>query len=427
MTAGFGFNALMNLSTPLFIGLRYTRAKRRNHFISFVSGFSLLGMTLGTIALIVVMSVMNGFDGEIKQRLLQVIPHAELYADTGLSDWQSLQTTIEQNPQVTAVAPYVDGDAMISFEAGIHGVQLRGLLTGDIPRTSSLQDHLVAGQIESLAPGQYDILIGRLLARYLGVNIGDKVSIILPQLTVTPAGIFPRTKRFTVAGVFEVGGQVDQSLVIMHLQDAQKLFRLGDKVDGLQLQTKDRYQSLNIARSSLQSLPQEDQTGLRVRDWSQTQSSLFAAVKMEKTVVTTLLMIIIAVAAFNIISSLVLMVADKRSDIAVLRTLGFTRLQVLSVFVVQGTTIGVIGVLCGALLGSLLAVNVGEIVTLLESVLGLQVFDPQVYFISHMPSELRGSDVGLVVLVGLVLSVLSTLYPAYRASTIEPAEALRYE
>lgn len=427
MAVGIGFNALMNFSTPIFIGLRYTRAKRRNQFISFVSGFSLLGMMLGTIALIVVMSVMNGFDGEIKQRLLQVVPHSELYSDAGVSDWQTLKQAVEGYKQVTAVAPYVNGDAMISYKSGIHGVQLRGLRAEDIPKISALHEHMIAGEIERLQQGNYEILIGRLLARYLGINIGDKVTVMLPQLTVTPAGIFPRTKRFTVVGVFEVGGQIDQRLAIIDLYDAQKLFRLGDKVDGLQLQTSDRYRSLAIASELLNQLPPEDQSQLSIRDWSQTQGSLFAAVKMEKTVVTTLLMIIIAVAAFNIISSLVLMVADKRSDIAVLRTLGLTRLNVLSVFVVQGTTIGAIGVLSGALLGSLIAVNVGEVVSFLESILGLRVFDPQVYFISHMPSELRVDDVVLVVVVGLLLSLLSTLYPAYRASTIEPAEALRYE
>ncbi|NHN35946.1 lipoprotein-releasing ABC transporter permease subunit [Pseudomaricurvus alcaniphilus] len=417
----------MKIPTPIFIGLRYTRAKRRNQFISFVSGFSLAGMTLGAVALIVVMSVMNGFDREIKQRLLQIIPHVELYSGSGLSDWQALVERAELHPQIAAAAPYVDRDAMVSFEQGMQGVQLRGLLPQDIPRLSTLQEHMLLGQLDALQAGEYNIIIGRLLARYLGVATGDKISVTLPQLTVTPAGVFPRIKRFTVAGVFEVGGQLDQSFALIHLGDAQKLFRLGDKVDGVQLETTDRYLSKQIGYGLWQSLPGAQQQAVAVRDWSETQGSLFAAIKMEKTVVSTLLMIVIAVAAFNIISSLVLMVADKRSDIAVLRTLGLTRVQVTAIFIVQGVAIGLVGILVGALVGAAIAVNVGYIVAFFETLTGLRIFDPQVYFISHMPSRLLWSDVVTVMTVGLSLSFLSTLYPAYRASTVEPAEALRYE
>lgn len=423
----FRFNAPMKLSLPLFIGLRYTRAKRRNQFISFVSAFSLLGMTLGTIALIVVMSVMNGFDHEIKQRLLQVIPHVELISDDGLVHWAELQQHIELQPSVLAAAPFVNGDAMVSFERGMQGVQLRGLAPQDIPRLSSLSDHLIMGEVSDLQPGQYNILIGRLLARYLGVAPGDKVSITLPQLSVTPMGIYPRVKRFTVVGVFEIGAQVDQRLVITHLKDAQKLLRLGSSVSGIEIRTQDMYRADVIGKRLWQGLTAEQRGDLEVRDWSQTQGSLFSAVKMEKTVVSVLLMIIIAVAAFNIISSLVLMVADKRFDIAVLRTLGLTRRQVMAVFMVQGATIGWFGVLLGGILGAIIARYVGVIVSAFESILGLRVFDPEVYFISHIPSVLMASDVAIVIAVGLVMSVLSTLYPAYRASCVEPAEALRYE
>ncbi len=417
----------LQLPLPLFIGLRYTRSKRRNQFISFVSGFSLLGMTLGTIALIVVMSVMNGFDREIKQRLLQVIPHIELIARDGVDDWQALQTAAQQQEDVVAAAPYVHGDAMVSYERGMKGVQLRGLLPADIHQMTRLADNMVLGSVDDLRAGEYNILLGRLLARYLGVNIGDKVNLTLPQLTVTPMGVYPRVKRFTVVGVFEVGAQVDQSLVITHLQDASKLLRLGAAVSGVELKTRDMYDVDRVGQQLWHSLDPDQREGLNLRNWSETQASLFSAVKMEKTVVSVLLMIIIAVAAFNIISSLVLMVADKRFDIAVLRTLGLTRRQIMSVFVVQGAAIGWIGVILGSVLGAIIAVNVGKIVAFLEQLTGLRIFDPNVYFISHMPSELMWSDVLIVVVVGAVMSVLSTLYPAYRASKVEPAEALRYE
>lgn len=422
------FNALMKYSLPLMIGLRYTRSKRRNQFISFVSGFSLLGMMLGTVALIVVMSVMNGFDREIKQRLLQVIPHVELMAkDDVLHNWTQLQIVAEQQTGIVAAAPYATGDAMVSYERGMQGVQLRGLLPDDVRRLSGLAEHMVLGEIDDLHAGEYNVVIGRLLARYLGVTLGDKINVTLPQLTVTPMGIYPRIKRFTVVGVFEVGAQVDQYLIVTHLHDAQKLLRLGDGVSGIELRTADMYAADQYGRNLWAQLPETEQRQITVRSWSETQASLFAAVKMEKTVVSVLLMIIIAVAAFNIISSLVLMVADKRFDIAVLRTLGLTRRQVMAVFMVQGAAIGWFGVLTGAILGSLIATYVGIIIAGLESVIGVRVFDPSVYFISHMPSELMLADVLTVVAVGLVLSVLSTIYPAYRAAQVEPAEALRYE
>ncbi len=417
----------MKLPLALFIGLRYTRAKRRNQFISFVSGFSLLGMALGTLALIVVMSVMNGFDREIKQRLLQVVPHIEVYDDQGLSDWMEMRRALLEVAAVDAVAPYIQGDVMASFDRGVQGVQMRGLNPADMKVMSALEDHLLLGSIDDLRAGQYNIVIGRLLARYLSVGLGDKINITLPQLTVTPMGIYPRVKRFTVVGIFEVGAQVDQQLSVVHLSDAQRLFRLGDSVTGLEVKTRDMY-SVAPIRFALEQLVQtEFDSSVQVKDWSQTQASLFSAVKMEKTVVSVLLMIIIAVAAFNIVSSLVLMVADKKFDIAVLRTLGLSRGQVMAIFIVQGSAIGALGVSIGALVGSVIAQHVGTIVSTVESLTGLRVFDPNVYFISHMPSVLMVDDVLLVVSVGLLMSLFSTLYPAYRAACVEPAEALRYE
>ncbi len=419
---------MLKVFLPLFIGLRYTRAKRRNQFISFISGFSLLGMLLGTVALIVVMSVMNGFDREIKQRLLKVIPHIEVETQQPLVDWPALQQRLQQHPQVLAAAPYVADHAMVSYEGGVKGVKLRGLLSDDIATISAFSDHIIAGDITALQPGEFGIVIGRLLARYLGLNIGDKISLTLPQLTVTPAGVFPRVKRFTLVAVFEVGANVDQELVLVNMLDGQKLLRLGSAISGVELKTEDMYSAPSIARELQTQLNQEFGGGIfKITDWTQTQGSLFAAGKREKTIVSVLLMIVIAVAAFNIISSLVLMVADKRVDIAVLRTLGLSRQQVMLIFVVQGVAIGWLGVLLGVVAGSAIAFYVAEIVHFIEIISGLQVFDPNVYFISQLPSVVMLDDILLVVVVGLILSLLSTLYPSYRAAKVEPAEALRYE
>lgn len=412
----------MSLALPLQIGLRYIRAKRRNQFISFISGFSLLGMTLGVMALIIVLSVMNGFDREIKQRILHVIPHGFLVGKQPLANWQAIADSARQQPQVVAASPYVSGHGLVAWASALQGVEIRGVDPAGIAALD-LSEYIVAGSLQALQPGEYGIVLGRLLARYLGVAMGDSVTLTLPQLSVTPAGLFPRVKRFRVVAVFEVGAQVDQNLVLIHVADAQKLYRLGNKVHGVEIKTADMYQAARVVRRAAAPWQKE----VTPMDWSQTQGSLFAAVKMEKTVITVLLLIIVAVAAFNIISGLVLMVADKRTDIAVLRTLGLSRQQVMGIFIVQGGAIGLFGVLLGAVLGSLVAVWVGDLVTWLEHLTGLHVFDPNVYFINQLPSQWQWQDVALVASVGLVLSLLSTLYPAYRASLIEPAEALRYE
>jgi len=412
-----------------FIGLRYTRAKRRNQFISFVSGFSFVGMALGTLSLIVVMSVMNGFDAEIKHRLLKVVPHGLFETEQPLLAWTALQQVLQTHGAVLSTEPYVSGFGMVSYQRSLHGVALQGLFPNNALATT-LAPNMIVGSLEQLQAGQYNVVMGRLLARFLGVTTGDKISLTLPQLNVTPAGIFPRMKRFTVVGVFEVGAQVDQNLLLLHLTDAQKLLRLGTGVSGVSIQTTDMYEAVQVVDNLNQKLANSIDPNLSQitgKDWSQTQGSLFAAVKMEKTVVSLLLMVVIAVAAFNIISSLVLMVADKRTDIAVLRTLGFTRNQVMNVFVVQGFAVGATGVAIGTLLGVAVASSIGELVALWETLTGILLFDPNVYFISQLPADVQWPDVLLVVLVGLLLSFLSTLYPAYRASKVEPAEALRYE
>ncbi len=419
----FRFNARMYRLVPLFIGLRYTRAKRRNQFISFVNGFSLFGMALGVLALIIVLSVMNGFDREVKNRILSVVPHASIDRKPHLNNWRVLAQKVAAHPQVLATAPYISGYGLIAYNYGVQGVQVQGVLPAEEKNVSVIEQHMRVGSIDDLRPGEYGIVLGALLARYLGVSRGDKVTLTLPDITITPAGVFPRSKRFTVVGVFEVGAQVDQSLVMIHLRDAQKLYRYSEGVQGIHLKVTDIY----LAGAVVASLSKQLGDSYLSRDWSQTQGSLFQAVKMEKTVITVLLMIIIAVAAFNIITSLVLMVADKRSDIAVLRTLGLSARQVMAIFIIQGCAVGILGIAIGAVLGTFGAIYIGAIVHWFEQALGLSMFDPRVYFISQLPSQWRWSDTLLICTTALVISALATLYPAYRAAKVEPAEALRYE
>ncbi len=419
----FTFNARMLTSTPLFIGLRYTRARRRNQFISFISGFSLLGMALGTLALIVVLSVMNGFDKEIKQRILSVVPHAFVDQQPRLKDWNSLSTEIEDHPLLIASAPYIGGYAMLSSQQGVQGAELQGILPNSEKKVSVLNDYMYQGSIDDLQPGEFGIVLGRLLARFLNVEVNDRLVMTLPEVSVTPAGLFPRVKRFTVVGIFEVGAQVDQTLAMIHLSDAQRLFRYGQSVQGLRLKVSDIYSAQNVTAE----LQQQLGSNYQLKDWSETQGSLFQAIKMEKRMVTLLLLIIIAVAALNIVTGLVLMVADKRGDIAVLRTLGMTTRQIMQIFIVQGSTVGIVGIITGAILGCLLANSISDVIAWFENALGIYIFDPNVYFISQIPSDLRMEDVVLICGVGIFLSILATLYPAYRASQVEPAEVLRYE
>lgn len=407
---------------PLYIGLRYTRAKRRNQFISFVSGFSLLGMALGVMALIIVLSVMNGFDREMKQRILSVIPHGFIDQHPQMRDWQSVSRQVEQHPEVVATAPYIGGFALISYDRGVESIQLQGILPEAENRVSVLEQNMIVGSSTDLRPGEFGIVMGRLLARSLGIAPGDKVNLTLSDINITPAGVFPRTRPFTLVGVFEVGAQVDQTLAMIHIDDAKRLFRY-QGVQGLHVKVTDIYRAGTV----MGDLAGDFGESYTVKDWSQTQGSLFQAVKMEKIVIAALLCIIIAVAAFNIVSSLVLMVADKRSDIAVLRTLGLTARQVMAIFVVQGSAVGVAGTLIGALIGCLVAQSLNSIMGFFEALFGWQIFNPDVFFITQLPSVLMWQDVAFICGLALTLSVVATLYPAYRAAKIEPAEALRYE
>jgi len=418
-----GMYSTLTRSVPLYIGLRYTSAKRRNGFISFVSLFALGGMALGVFALIVVLSVMNGFDHELKDRLLKVVPHGFLTTSEPLIDWPALSLNIEGSEGLLASAPFVDGKGLLSYGGVVKPIQIQGVEPTFERAISAVDQHMVLGSLDNLHAGQYGVVMGGLIARHMGLTIGDRVSITLPEVSVTPAGVFPRTKRFTLVGVFEVGAQVDQYLTLIHLRDAQKLFRRGDTVDGLHLKFDDIYR----APEAVQELASRLGEHYQAKDWSQTQGSLFQAVKMEKTVVGLMLSIIIVVAAFNVITSLVMMVAEKRSDIAVLRTLGLSRWGIVSIFMVQGISIGLFGIAIGAGFGVVTAVWLPELMMLIETYTGLQVFDPNVYFVSYLPSQWKLGDTVFVCGFSALLSVLATLYPAYRASTIEPADALRYD
>lgn len=407
---------------PLFIGLRYTRSKRREGFVSFISGFSLFAMALGVMALIVVLSVMNGFDAEIKQRLLRVVPHitAESLEPISVQQIRDLeQRLLADDSKVAAVVPMVQNYAMLSHGAEQAGVMVQGIDTS-WPTAQLVKDYMVAGHIEQLEPGEFGIVLGSQVARRLGLFVGDRVQLTLPDVNITPAGVFPRLKRFVVVGVFKVGAQIDASAGFIHHQDARKLLRLGDRYQGVQLQMHNAYD----ADQWILNQPTSD---WRWHSWSEKMGTLFQAMRMEKMVVSLLLSVIIAVAAFNIVASLVLMVADKRKDIAVVRALGASSAMVTSIFVVQGMAVGIMGIVLGTVLGLLLAYSIGDLVAAFETLTGLYLFDPSVYLISALPSKILFADVATVIGCAMVISLLATLYPAWRAGQVLPAEALRYD
>ncbi|MGB2287100.1 MAG: lipoprotein-releasing ABC transporter permease subunit [Porticoccaceae bacterium] len=407
---------------PLFIGLRYTRSKRREGFVSFISGFSLFAMALGVMALIVVLSVMNGFDAEIKQRLLRVVPHITAESPEPISVQQIRdleQRLLADDSKVAAVVPMVQNYAMLSHGAEQAGVMVQGIDTS-WPTAQLVKDYMVAGHIEQLEPGEFGIVLGSQVARRLGLFVGDRVQLTLPDVNITPAGVFPRLKRFVVVGVFKVGAQIDASAGFIHHQDARKLLRLGDRYQGVQLQMHNAYD----ADQWILNQPTSD---WRWHSWSEKMGTLFQAMRMEKMVVSLLLSVIIAVAAFNIVASLVLMVADKRKDIAVVRALGASSAMVTSIFVVQGMAVGIMGIVLGTVLGLLLAYSIGDLVAAFETLTGLYLFDPSVYLISALPSKILFADVATVIGCAMVISLLATLYPAWRAGQVLPAEALRYD
>ncbi|WP_126445547.1 lipoprotein-releasing ABC transporter permease subunit [Sulfuricystis multivorans] len=410
------------------IGLRYTAARKPgggNRFISFISLISMLGLGLGVAALIVVLSVMNGFQKELRTRILGVASHVQVMGDEGeLAGWPAIVEKVGGHRRVLAAAPYVQQQAMLSLAGQVKGVVVRGILPGEEEKVADFARHMKAGRLEALQPGEFGIVLGSEIAYALRAYPGDKVTLIAPQGMVTPAAVLPRMKQFTVVGIFEVGMfEYDSGLALLHLEDAQKLYQMNDAVSGVRLKLDDLFAAPQVVRELAESLP----PGLRLVDWTKSHANFFRAVQIEKNMMFLILLLIVAVAAFNIVSTLVMTVQDKRADIAILRTLGASPGSVMAIFVIQGTLIGAIGLLLGVAGGVALALNVETVVPFLERLLGIQFLAKDVYYISDLPSDLHWSDVGIISATSFALTVLATLYPSWRAARVNPAEALRYE
>ncbi len=409
----------------LFIGLRYTRAKRRTRFISFITLTSVLGIALGVTALIAVLSVMNGFEAELRERILGMTSHASISTPSGaLNDWKTLEPVVKDHPRVVGWAPYVQAQVMLSAGRRVSGTLIRGILPSMEPRVSEVAKNMIAGNLDQLAPGEYQIILGVELANFLGVVPGDKITVITPQITTTPAGILPRLRRFTVTGIFKVGMyEYDRNLALVHIRDAAKLIRLGEAVSGLRLKLDDLFYAQSIAEDLGKVL-----TGFhRITNWTQVHSNFFRAIKTEKRVMFIILLLIVAVAAFNIVSTLVMVVTEKRADIAILRTQGLSPGGVMGIFMVLGTIIGSVGTLLGTLGGVLLAENVETLVPAIEKFFGVQFLAADVYYISDLPSKLIWSDVYQIATLAFVIALVATIYPAWQASRVKPADELRYE
>jgi lipoprotein-releasing system permease protein len=409
----------------LFVGLRYTHSRRRTHFISFISMTSMLGIALGVTALITVLSVMNGFEKELRDRILGMASHATVTTYTGkLPDWQGMQQALADNERILAMAPYVRGESMLSLGKQVSGALLRGVLPSMEGDVSDVVSHINGGDLGLLEEGKYSIILGSELAIALGAGIGDSITVVAPQVTIGPTGIMPRLRRFTVAGIFEVGMyEYDRGVALVHIKDAARLFRLDDNVTGLRLRLDDIFAAPQIARALSAELPLD----YRVEDWTRQHANFFRAVKTEKRVMFIILTLIVAVAAFNIVSTLVMVVTDKRADIAILRTLGSSPGSIMMIFIIQGIVIGAMGTALGVAGGVGLALNVETIVPAIESLFNVEFLAADVYYISDVPSELHWNDVWVMASVSLGLSLLATLYPAWRAARTQPAEALRYE
>jgi lipoprotein-releasing system permease protein len=408
----------------LAIGLRYLRAKRRNGFISFISLASILGIIIGVMALITTISVMSGFQEELRARILGMVAHATVEGlDGPLENWPQAVAMAKRDPRVLGAAPYVEREAML--QAGrVQGAMVRGVLPDQEPNVSEIASKMKQGKLSDLQPGAYNIILGKELALWLGVGVGDKVTVYVPELNTTPVGVLPKMRRFTVSGIFEAGAQeYDLGLAVVHLQDAQKLTRMGDGVTGVRLRLTDFWNAWPIARD----LADKMEGLYEVRDWTRDHENFFRALKMEKTVMFVLLSLVIAIAAFNLVSSLVMLVQDKQSDIAILRTLGLSTGGVMRVFMIQGLVIGLVGISLGVVGGVLLSVNLTYIVKGIEKITGSELMPADVYYISGVPTVVEPSDIALVAAVSVVLCVLATLYPAWRASRTDPATALRYE
>ena len=416
-----------NLPFEWMIGLRYTRAGKRsarNSFISFISLISMAGIALGVAALIVVLSVMNGFQKEVRDRMLSVLSHIEVFDASGsLPDWRVTAAEAMRNKEVRGAAPYVEAQAMVTREDTVRGIMVRGILPAEEPKVSEVAKQVRRGSLNDLRPGEFNIVLGSELARALHIKLGDKLTLIAPQGQVTPAGVLPRLKQFNVVGIFEAGHyEYDASLAFIHLDDGEKMFRQTGP-SGLRLKVTDMQQAPEVALALSRSLSGE----LYIRDWSQQNRNWFAAVQTEKRMMFIILALIIAVAAFNLVSTLVMTVTDKQADIAILRTLGASPASVMKIFMIQGALVGLLGTALGVGGGVLIALNVDVIVPFIESLFGVQFLPRDIYLISALPSDLRWSDVWRIGGMAVVLAFLATLYPSWWAARVRPADALRYE
>ncbi|MFN2288243.1 MAG: lipoprotein-releasing ABC transporter permease subunit [Chromatocurvus sp.] len=411
-------------SYPLFIGYRYSFSRKRHRFTAIVAIISMLGMALGVASLIVVLSVMNGFADELRGRILSVVPHGYVYipeADVA-ARWPDLMREVADIPGVVAVAPFLREQVLLGSGGSMQGARLLGIASAEEGKVSRVANTLVAGRLASIEQVPYSIVLGTALARMLGVGMGDDVIVTLPNLTVTPLGVFPRSKRLTVTGLFQVGAQQDAEQAYVSLNTAQRLTDRPGDVSGLQVKTDDLFMAPSIMGRVRERLG----PGVTAVDWSQTQGSLFRAVRMEKITVALLLLSVVAVAAFNIVSTLVMSVTEKRADIAVLRTLGADARGIMTIFIIHGLSLALLGVSVGCVTGVALSLNIAELTRWVETVSGVVLFDPSVYFISTLPAVLEWGDVLAVVCASLGLGAVASVYPAWRASRIAPAEVLRY-
>jgi lipoprotein-releasing system permease protein len=413
------------VSYESFIGLRYTRARQRTRFISVISAFSIVGIALGMTALITVLSVMNGFQREIRTRILGVASHVQLSGPRGtLAGWQNVAARASRHEQVIAVAPFVAAQGLLTNGAAVRGAFIRGVLPAEENRVADFGKHMRSGSLAALKPGEYNVVLGVELARALGAVQGDKVVLVAPQGQVTPAGIVPRLRQFTVAGIFGVDHyEYDSGLALVHLEDAQRLFRLDDAVSGVRLKLKDLFLSGSVARDLTRALGPD----IYASDWTQHHANFFRAVQIEKRMMFLIVFIIIFVAAFNIVSSLLMAVKDKQSDIAILRTLGAAPGSITKIFLIQGTLIGIAGTLLGLVGGISLALNVETVVPFIENLFGIKFLAKDVYYITDLPSDVQTPDVVITAVVAFLLTLLATLYPSWRAAKTDPVEALRYE
>lgn len=408
------------------IGFRYTKSRARNNFVSFISVIAMVGIALGVAALVVVLSVMNGFQQELRERILGVVSHVQIQGyGKSIQDWSSLDAQVRSVVSIDGSAPYSLIQGLLSKDGAVRGAMIRGVVPELEKTVSALPDQIVEGRIESLIGGNFNIILGSELAAMLRVGIGDDLLLMIPKGQVTPAGVIPRLKMFQVAGIFEAGMyDYDAGLALINIKDSQKLTRSKNAVDGLRIKIKDLFLAPSVSEELASRI---DDPNLLVSDWTQSHANFFRAVQIEKKVMFIILLLVVAVAAFNIVSTLVMAVADKRSDIAILRTIGASPRGVMLIFMIQGALIGIIGTTAGTILGVLVATNIDTIVPFIETLLGMDLLSKDIYYISDLPSDLRINDVMIVIAVSLFLSVTATLYPSWKASTLRPAEALRYE